>query len=306
MAQTYDIYLRKRLTEFDLIIRNLPYRDGLIVYNRMYLDAMVNYLHLQKYIIGENDTVLTSEIDRLLEEVFNVFSNGAELDASVQLFAGKPIGGETETVLATNIDELQERTFDTFQNFTHLVSGALLYDLGKSIGSGETEMKLSTKSAETLKEAFEKFEPRPILAAEIETSADVYAKVDYKSYLKTNQFDLFYLLALQGEAVMNLLCSADFEMWYTLGNAENHMILNVVNSGTESEKFMTYQDAISLIAEVNGMLECFIDPPENSLVLYSVLDVGMKRFRILSDMDDLSLDDFDALTLNDLDYVILT
>lgn len=69
---------------------------------------------------------------------------------------------------------------------------------------------------------------------------------------------------------------------------------------------MTYQDVLSLIAEVNGMLECFIDPPENSLVLYSVLDVGMKRFRILSDMDDLSLDDFDTLTLNDLDYVILT
>lgn len=306
MAQTYDIYLRKRLTEFDLIIKNLPYRDGLIVYNRMYLDAMVNYLHLQKYIIGENDTVLTSEIDRLLEEVFNVFSNGAELDASVQLFAGKPIGGETKAVLTTDIDELQERTFDVFKNFTNLVSGALLYDLGKSIGSGETEMKLSTKSAETLKEAFEKFEPRPILAAEVETSAGVYAKADYKSYLNTNQFDLFYLLALQGEAVMNLLCSSDFEMWYTLGNADHHMVLSVVNSGTDSEKFMTYQDVLSLIAEVNGMLECFIDSPENSLVLYSVLDVGMKRFRILSDMDDLSLDDFDTLTLNDLDYVILT
>lgn len=49
MAQTYNIYLRKRLTEFDLIIRNLPYRDGLVIYNRMYLDAMVNYLYLQKF-----------------------------------------------------------------------------------------------------------------------------------------------------------------------------------------------------------------------------------------------------------------
>ena len=58
MAQTYNIYLRKRLTEFDLIIRNLPYRDGLVIYNRMYLDAMVNYLYLQKFIVGDTDTCL--------------------------------------------------------------------------------------------------------------------------------------------------------------------------------------------------------------------------------------------------------
>ena len=63
MAQTYNIYLRKRLTEFDLIIRNLPYRDGLVIYNRMYLDAMVNYLYLQKFIVGDTDTKLVSEID---------------------------------------------------------------------------------------------------------------------------------------------------------------------------------------------------------------------------------------------------
>ena len=63
MAQTYNIYLRKRLTEFDLIIRNLPYRDGLVIYNRMYLDAMVNYLYLQKFIVGDTDTKLVSISD---------------------------------------------------------------------------------------------------------------------------------------------------------------------------------------------------------------------------------------------------
>lgn len=85
MAQTYNIYLRKRLTEFDLIIRNLPYRDGLVIYNRMYLDAMVNYLYLQKFIVGDTDTKLVSEIDNLLERVFNIFSSGMELGAELEL-----------------------------------------------------------------------------------------------------------------------------------------------------------------------------------------------------------------------------
>lgn len=45
MAQEYNIYLRKRLTEFDVIIKNLPYRDGLIMYNKMYFKLI--YWRLQ-------------------------------------------------------------------------------------------------------------------------------------------------------------------------------------------------------------------------------------------------------------------
>ena len=51
MAQAYDIYLNKRLTEFDIIIKNLPLRDGLVAHTKMYLDAMINYLYLQKFIV---------------------------------------------------------------------------------------------------------------------------------------------------------------------------------------------------------------------------------------------------------------
>ena len=120
MAQTYNIYLRKRLTEFDLIIRNLPYRDGLVIYNRMYLDAMVNYLYLQKFIVGDTDTKLVSEIDNLLERVFNIFSSGMELGAELELFAAKPTGGSTELVLTTGKANIGEESFNTFQNVTQL------------------------------------------------------------------------------------------------------------------------------------------------------------------------------------------
>lgn len=305
MAQTYNIYLRKRLTEFDLIIRNLPYRDGLIIYNRMYLDAMVNYLTLQKYIIGDSDVQLSSEIDDLLERVYNIFSNGMELGAELEVFAAKPTGGSTSAVLSTNETEVHEETFNTFQNVTQLLTSALKYDIAKSLGSGATEMELSSAPASTLKEALENFEDGILLDADVSTAAVVNAEGDSEVVLDTSNPNLFYLLSVEGEAMMNLLFSADFEMWYTLGTGNSSMYLSVENNGVESKKFMTYESFLNLILEVGNILQCFIFPEESEAQLHSELGVGMMRYRLLSDMDNSALNEHDELTLDELDYVIL-
>lgn len=305
MAQTYNIYLRKRLTEFDLIIRNLPYRDGLIIYNRMYLDAMVNYLTLQKYIIGDSDVQLSSEIDDLLERVYNIFSNGMELGAELEVFAAKPTGGSTSAVLSTNETEVHEETFNTFQNVTQLLTSALKYDIAKSLGSGATEMELSSAPASTLKEGLENFEDDILLDADVSTAAVVNAEGDSEVVLDTSNPNLFYLLSVEGEAMMNLLFSADFEMWYTLGTGNSSMYLSVENNGVESKKFMTYESFLNLILEVGNILQCFIFPEESEAQLHSELGVGMMRYRLLSDMDNSALNEHDELTLDELDYVIL-
>lgn len=305
MAQTYNIYLRKRLTEFDLIIRNLPYRDGLIIYNRMYLDAMVNYLTLQKYIIGDSDVQLSSEIDDLLERVYNIFSNGMELGAELEVFAAKPTGGSTSAVLSTNETEVHEETFNTFQNVTQLLTSALKYDIAKSLGSGATEMELSSAPASTLKETLENFEDDILLDADVSTAAVVNAEGDSEVVLDTSNPNLFYLLSVEGEAMMNLLFSADFEMWYTLGTGNSSMYLSVENNGVESKKFMTYESFLNLILEVGNILQCFIFPEESEAQLHSELGVGMMRYRLLSDMDNSALNEHDELTLDELDYVIL-
>lgn len=305
MAQTYNIYLRKRLTEFDLIIRNLPYRDGLIIYNRMYLDAMVNYLTLQKYIIGDSDVQLSSEIDDLLERVYNIFSSGMELGAELEVFAAKPTGGSTSAVLSTNETEVHEETFNTFQNVTQLLTSALKYDIAKSLGSGATEMELSSAPASTLKEALENFEDDILLDADVSTAAVVNAEGDSEVVLDTSNPNLFYLLSVEGEAMMNLIFSADFEMWYTLGTGNSSMYLSVENNGVESKKFMTYESFLNLILEVGNILQCFIFPEESEAQLHSELGVGMMRYRLLSDMDNSALNEHDELTLDELDYVIL-
>lgn len=305
MAQTYNIYLRKRLTEFDLIIRNLPYRDGLIIYNRLYLDAMLNYLYLQKFIIGDTDIALASEIDDLLEKIFNIFSNGIELGVELELFEEKPTGGSSELVLSTNKASVGEESFNTFQSVTQLLTNALKYDITKSLGSGSTKMELSAAPASTLKESLENFENTMLLGSRASTSAITHGEANTDMVLSTNNFDIFYMLSVECEAMMNLLFSADFEMWYTLGTGNSSMCLTVENSGVQSKKFMTYESFLNLVLEIGNILQCFIVPDDSDFLLSSDLNIGMKRHRLLSEMDNLALSEHDDFTLDELDYVIL-
>lgn len=248
---------------------------------------------------------LSLEIDRTIEMIFNIFSNELRLDASVEMFAGKPIGGTNVAILDSKVSDINEESFNTFQNFTNLVTKAVQYDLSKYLGSGTNAMYLSTESAGTLKESFEKIRYSPFLEADVTTSAVKQISGEWKSVLKTDEFNIFYMLAVQAEAVMNLLCAADTELWYSLGAAENYMVLSIENSSIQSEKFMTYQNFLPLITEINGMLECFITPLGGDMLLFSALNASMKRPRVFSEVDDLTWADLDDLTLDELDYVIL-
>ena len=46
-------------------------------------------------------------------------------------------------------------------------------------------------------------------------------------------------------------------------------------------------------------------PDESGSLLSSELNIGMKRHRLLSEMDNLTLSEHDDITLEELDYVIL-
>lgn len=123
--------------------------------------------------------------------------------------------------------------------------------------------------------------------------------------LNTDRFDLYYLLAVQGEAVMNLLCSMDFEMWYTLGNANQTFYLTAVNNGVKSTKYLSANSFMSLIAAVNESLEAFIKAEFAELHLTPNVTAGLKRYRLLSDLDSSTLSSIDSASLDELDYVEL-
>ena len=47
MVKEFDIYLKRRITECDLIVYSLPYRDGLTATNRIILESCIESWRLR-------------------------------------------------------------------------------------------------------------------------------------------------------------------------------------------------------------------------------------------------------------------
>lgn len=305
MANRYDVYLRKRLTEFDIIIQNLPYRDGLVAHTKMYLDSIVNYLYLQKFIVGEHNMALQADIDNLLERVFNIFKSNSYLTVSANAVMEKPAGVSSEMFLDSSNFDINEESFNTFSEFMNLTTAALKYDIQKSIGTGSIRMALTTKSAATIKTAFEKFDKLLNLDAIAIPSSEKFAEAKTNIQLQTDPFSIYYLVAVQCEALMNLTCAMDFEIWFSLGNAANEIYLTVHMGDTQEEKFCSADNVVVLLSQVNAALIGFISLDSADINLYSSVEAGLKRYRKVAEVDPLAVSEMDSMSVEELDYVVL-
>ncbi len=305
MAQAYDIYLHKRLTEFNLIIKNLVLRDGLVVHTKMYLDAMVNYLCLQKFIVGRHNTQLQAEIDTLLKQVFNAFHHVSVLGFYADAMANKPISGAAAMCLDVNQLPVTEECFNTFTEYMTLSTKVLTYEVAKSLGAGHSGLVLDTTKIKTVKESFERMLNQFDLSVKADPSSEKFTQADIHMNLQTDSFDIFYLLTIECEAWMNLLCAADTELWYTLGEANGQITLTVHNDMIQSEKFCDISVFQKILSAVNVVLTYFIIPDGLTAYLAASVSAGLRRYRKISEVDPLTLGSMDEMTLEDLDYVVL-
>lgn len=305
MAQTYNLYLRKRLTEFDIIIHNLPYRDGLSAYSTMILKAMANYLTAQKFIVSESDMSLRIEVDTMLERVFEKLHQGLVIGMEGNAFSAKPVVGDSFLQLDTEQTDFSEECFNQFSNVTTLTTNVLEYELAKSIGYASTQMKLKSSEMVAVEQSFASLVDSLIMQGQGSASEVSFASGNDDMSLCSDEIDMYYLIAMQGEAVMNLLCAADFEMWYTLGDAYCGFVLSSVNDDVHSEKFISASNIIEIVQYANESVIGFINHDDLAMSLYSELSIGMKRCSTFDDLDEQLFGDMDDEIFSDLDYIIL-
>lgn len=84
MAREFDVYLTKRLTECDVIVYSIPYRDGITVTNRMILENCLADYILQRFIAVESESDLVSHIDKMIAYCYTVLQNSMEIDTKAE------------------------------------------------------------------------------------------------------------------------------------------------------------------------------------------------------------------------------
>lgn len=305
--QTYDVYLKRRLTEIDVIIHELVQRDTFTMYDWLYLDCMLSDTEIRKAINVESKTILNTSLDNFLEYVHEIIRNEAYLNTECGLVNQANANGETEMVLSTDEIDILEQSFTGGDSSLDISVAPLDNSVARSFGNVNFDMQLYMNEVDTLKTCFEIFQEDLDLSAEIDFSS--LKKVDVENIdlsLDISPIDIFYLLTTGCVATsyLNALPIDDYVLEKVLHDMEIEMNMDVSVDDTKSMKYLQLDYVTELIVEMTDVLIQLISV-NNDIIFSCEASAGMKRYRLLEEMDDHPLSDFDDMTLEELDYVIL-
>lgn len=306
---TFDVYLKNRLHEIDVIITQLVQRDTLTMYNILYLYCEIAEVNMLKSLKINSDMELQAKIEQILETVYEKLDSISYLDCDIDMTEKVLTGGSTGMTLSVEEFSAIEKDLISCQSEMYLSVSPFDPFYTLSLGKSDMEMELRLDKMNFLKEGFEKFENEFKLF--VETEFTNYKRADMKELNMTIDISpagLFYLLPVMSQTIMYLdvapigryiltkvIYDTEFKTELS-ADMENPLLL---------EKFANSETLMRLLAEVAAILINFIDLSENKMLLSCAMSAGLKRCRKLYELDDFTLDDMDNRTLDDLDYVIL-
>ena len=78
--QSFDVYLKKRLTEIDVIITQLVQRDSFSIYDWLYIYATLDDIEVRKSLKVDASMILDTTMENILEIVAEKIHNEFYVD----------------------------------------------------------------------------------------------------------------------------------------------------------------------------------------------------------------------------------
>lgn len=307
--QTFDVYLKKRLTEIDVYITQLVQRDTFSIYNVLNLFALMGDIETHKIISADSIFEMEQTIDDLLEKVHEVIKSDFVLKASADLYDSVFTMFETEIVLDSDeLDSLLKR-FTEINSTLEISVANLDYYIAHSFGKFSVDIEMYASQLSTQKNSYENFIVSLLFDVESEFSSEKEVEVEeILMELHTSQTDIFYLLTTGGTSstVINISTLDKYILKYVLHDVDADSYLNI----TEAKIFplAKYCEMVSAFyQDVNlaDVLIRLINIANSISILSCEASAGLKRYRMFSDMDDFALSEFDSMTLKELDFVTI-
>ena len=306
--QAFDVYLKKRLTEIDVIITQLVQRDSFSIYDWLYIYATLDDIEVRKSLKVNTSMTLDTMLDDILEIVAEKIHNELYVDVDMDLVNQVITGGETEMVLSASELDTIEKSFTGGDSSLEIAVDPLDYYIAHSFGKVEFDMKLLVNELDTLKYSFEK------IVADMELSADIdFASIknigldESEMFLDVDPMNIFYLLTIAGKAITYMSASPieKYILKKVLYGVESEMYLSAnTDTDWQLQKFIGIDNSLNLLADMTEVLIQFVSG-QSEMYLNCEASAGLKRYRLLHEMDNLTLSDFDDMTLEEVDYVII-
>lgn len=306
--EMYDVYL-ERLTEIDVMITQLLHIESSFVLN----DLLTLYATMDDYILQFClRPQVSMELNLLPTDTFKIIHEStlfaSLLDVDTSLTQCVFTGGETDMEIAVDEiditrkypvsgDSVLDISVDPLEYYFTLLCGNIEVDLELFADTLDT-LKYSSVAIDNLNELlFDGSLSYQLIATpeNIDLWLDVLpTDLYYRQDLET-EFIMF-LNAIIGEVVVkSLIDSADIDLWidavaddFGLIKAlqlDCDMLLSTFSVNTVKKSFDIF--------DINVLISC-------------EASAGIKRYRLLSEVDDFILADLDNMSLEELDYVIIT
>lgn len=305
----YDIYLKQRIHESKLFIYSIPYRDGVSVTNRLILESMLEYYTLQKMIALESKSELVAEIDGIINIVRERIGSGMEIQAKADFFV-RYYNELQKSAIELNIPDLPTYLYSMFSLENALgikvsdVDVAAKSSLGNHLDSAISILIDDVPTKETM---FGAGKSDVELRARIKrTHKQVFEVASSDIVMDTQPLGLFYCLTTGLDAAISIAAQiADIEIHYSLGNAKNALAITTSEPETAAEKHIDVSSEVSLFCQLAATAISYFGISSDLMVEASI-SAGLKRYRLLEELDNLALEGIDDMTLGELDYVELT
>lgn len=309
MAKEFDIYLNNRLTQCDIIVYSIPYRDGLTVVNRVILESCLDNYLLQKFVAAQTGSELEAHIDKMIKICNEKLSVGTMIGVDAEFSTHYAISQEDAAIiLGQNNVQMTAISFTDAKNDIVLDAEPLLALIGKSIGSGSSTIQLDQSVQKIIKNSIEKFENEMDLSARVSgTFKKNIIAANNKLVPMAELTNLCYRIHNAGETALQLAASVlGTEIHFSLGSGSSGMIIGAsTDGGDAATKYETANNQLTILAELTETIMQFMSPKEAAVELAADVSAIIKRHRLLGEMDENALMSFDDMTLEDIDFIIL-
>lgn len=309
MAKEFDIYLRNRLVECDLLVYSIPYRDGITVADRLILEAALNGYLLHMAVATQMRLEVASHIDKMIKlclEKLNM-KVGLGVSADFKTYSALYPNGSPIVISAPTISTL-EQVFNEVESGLVLAVQPLVTQVSSSTGSGWFSLQADSDVAGTLKYGL--LNLRNIAA--MESTVRQFNQVDYIDTDSAMVVDaalqnLCYRLTYDAAAAVEIVALVlGTEIRHSLGRWYNSVALGSRVTGTMAQKFISAQSVVTLLQAAVPKLVKVLYPDETAISINILnLEIEMKRHRLLNEMDADALSAYDDMSFGDVDFVIL-
>ena len=309
MAKEFDIYLNNRLTECDIIVYSIPYREGITAMNKMVLESCIKAYTLQKFVAAQTGSDLVAHIDEMLKICYERLNYGAEISMSAN-FIERHVTYPDASKIDIGVKDIKmlANSFASANNEMIIAASPLLVSVARPFGECKSSLTVSNDLRSMLKRSIESANSKLITGATVvATDSQKIVRVDAPVCVSQSVADLCYQLTNAANTLFEIAAVViGTEVKTPLGHAYSGVSVNATMTGMTSTKFEIVKSVTDIMCGVEEHLRKYLTIEESSFGITATASAVTRHRRILSEMDNDQLSKYDNASLDDVDYMMLS